>query len=384
MRIKKYTALTLQEGKSKILAELGEDAIILSSRSFNPAEDPTKTMVEIVAALDEEPVRPKKKLALPSRLIQSETKGTDDSSLANNGLVEMANIMQDEFTIIKKQLNEISENIKYRYTGALSQTLSDLYKLLISQGISEDLALKITGKLSAKNFSENYITAIAKAREIALENIRILPALRKEKERNVALFIGPTGNGKTSSLVKLAIVAKLVMDAKVLVISADTNKIGGAEQLQTYCSIAQIPFEAVYSAKELAELIDMQKDKELIFVDTTGRNPKNKEHIDELILLARAASPTFTYLVQSATVSSAVLTEIINDFSIMTPSGIILTKIDETPHIGGIIEALQEKNIPLAYITTGQKIPDDIEPASKDKIGSILIPDMIEQTQSRI
>jgi flagellar biosynthesis protein FlhF len=378
MRIKKYTALTLQEGKAKIMSELGEDAIILSSRTINPPEDPTRSIFEIVAAIDEEPLRPRKKLSFVGKTTQNEMKTSTDESPSVENLVELANMVQGEFSSIKDLIKDINDNIKYRYSSLLTPVLGDLFRTLRKQGLTEDFALKIAGKLSSKNFAEDYVSAIGKAREYALEHIRLMDPLKKAKERKVAIFIGPTGNGKTSTIVKLAIVAKLVMDAKVLVISADTNKIGGAEQLQTYASIAQIPFEAAYSPKELIDQIDRHKDVDLIFVDTTGRNPKNQEHIDELILLSRAANADYTYLVQSATVSDFVLKEIISDFSLMTPNGLILTKIDESPHIGNIIEALQEKNIPIAYITTGQKIPEDIEPATKEKLGKLLIPDLYE------
>ena len=88
-----------------------------------------------------------------------------------------------------------------------------------------------------------------------------------------------------------------------------------------------------------------------------------------------AAMPDITYLVQSATVNEHTFIDVLDKFSVLSPDALIITKIDEAVSLGAMVSILRKKSLPLAYFTTGQTIPDDIEPADIERIASHILPE---------
>jgi len=364
MRIKKFTADNIKEGKSLVIRELGEEAVILSSRTMlNPATG--KEYVEIVAAIDDIKHTKANRIA--------DTPKQESSSQEKTELLGEA-IFLKEISEIKNTLAIINSNLKYKYSGSLSPVFSKLYKRLIINEFPENYALEIVGKVSNININVEYSPAINFAKEIIAEKIKILKPLNVITEKTVAMFIGNTGCGKTTSLVKIAVIVKLLTNKNILIVSADTYKIGGAEQLQTMAAIVGIPFKAAYSADELHDIVQKAKtDFDLILIDTIGRNHNSEENIRELSDFYEMAEPNLTYLVVNSTLSNATTRKLIEKYSKFGINGVILSKIDECETIGGIIPVILEADLPIAYITKGQKIPDDIEPADRNKIAELML-----------
>ncbi len=374
MQIKKYQAKNLKEGKLKIYNELGDDAIILSTRTIKPSDSNDDEYFEIVAAIEDQPMRNNfiKYKEMVDQLVQNGHKKQDNND--NESLMLLAKINED-INELKSISRDISDSIKYKYLNGLTPELTIIYKKLIKADISEEISLSIISQLSTDGLADNLQKAQKRAKQLLTENIQILTPFKNNKKQTIALFFGPTGNGKTLTLIKLANIAKLVFQSNVYLISADTDKVGGSDQLETYATISGIPFDTAYTPKELRELIVKAKDKEFIFIDTTGRSQNNSEHLNELSIIIDLLSPDYSYLVHSCTTNTATLIQSFQKYKKLNPSGLILTKFDEAASIGPVITALKEYKIPLAYFTNGQNIPDDIEPASKEFIGKIVIPD---------
>lgn len=363
MRIKKFTADNIKEGKSLVLRELGDDAVILSSRTMiNPATG--KEYIEIVAAIDDLKPSISKK---PKDEIPPISKVENESNLLGE------EIFIKEISDIKNTLALINNNLKYKFSNCLSPVFSKLYRKLVANEIPEELSLEIVGKVSNINFNVEYSPAIQYAKEIIADKIKIVKPINDNESKTIAFFIGFTGAGKTSSLVKTAVIAKLLTNANILIISADTYKIGGAEQLQTMAAIVGIPFRAAYSPDELKNIIDNATDYKYIFIDTIGRNYNDKENLAELHSFYTMANPDVTYLVLNASSSRLTAKAIIDKFSKFSITGVILSKIDEAITLGSLLPIFWGNDLPIAYITKGQKIPDDIEPADKLKIAELML-----------
>lgn len=376
MKIKKFTAPTLQEGKILVRKELGDDAVVLSTRSVRNKEDNSQA-IEIVAAVDgNKSPAIRKRLRLPSGANDNiEEKGDLDNSI----LMENNSQLLRELSGLKNMISEISDSVKYKYSGSLGPTFGRLFKELQKADISEDYALEIIGKISSEKADINFYDAYNKARELLTNNIEVLPPVKKSDKRKIAAFIGPTGCGKTTSLVKLAIVIKLIIKANVLLVSADIHKVGGADQLQSYASIAGIPFKAVYTPDEMEALITSEQERDFILIDTTGRSYSNRTHMEGLKEILEKVNHDFLYLVQSCTTGLNTLLKSISEYKKLMPNALILTKVDETAGMGAVLEALRKESLPLAYFTNGQKIPDDIEPANKEYLSKIVLPDINEE-----
>ena len=196
--------------------------------------------------------------------------------------------------------------------------------------------------------------------------------LKKHGTRIVAL-IGPTGVGKTTTLAKIAAGFVLEKGISAALITADTYRISAVEQLKTYSDIIGLPLEIVYSPEELRMAIRKHNDKQLILIDTAGRSQHNEYQMKELKDLLRANSRIEKHLVISATTKNQDAADILEKFSDCRPERVIFTKVDETCSVGLILNLLYEKEIALSYLAYGQSVPDDIMPASAEKLTELLL-----------
>ncbi len=367
MKIKKFIATTLQEGKALVFKELGDDAVILSSRNVKKPGS-SQEFVEIVAAIDETPGNsPQKSILLKQKELaarNSEPKETSDD------LLLIANQIKYEINDLKDSLQKSFEIAKYPIKNVIGNDLGNLYKELIEIGFSDYYVNSLIGKCIEKGITE-YRQGLELTKKLILEKVFLNLNLGKNKSR-IINFIGSTGCGKTTALIKLAIVSKLIFETEVSVYSADIYKIGGSEQLQTLCSIANIPFKSVYTAEELKTSVEKENPTTQIFIDTFGASNLNTGKIKEIKELFSEIKVDETYLVLSITNRNSVINSSIKNFGILEPTGLILTKSDEVEQFGSFFENLNNVKIPICYITNGQRIPDDIEPATKDLINSMI------------
>ncbi len=390
MKIKKFLASSLKAGIEKMKEEIGPEAVILSTRTttVNDVE-----LVEIVAGI-EEPIFTDEQQPTIGDLVRKsfardrkEQENFDQNEkvpevFATSAHNEKEQVVLDqskvyeEFAELKKQLSAIEQTMKYRHAASFSPRSAAIYMKLVSQGIGENESLRISGILSAMKPSATMDSLLQFARKEILSKITFSKPLEK-KGKKVITFVGPTGSGKTTTIAKLAVVCKLVFQANVLIVSADTIKVGGAEQLQTYASIAGIQFQSVYSIQDLRFLLKQEQYRDIILIDTVGRSHKNKEHLEELANVIEATNPTNTLLVLPANYSATTFDSIIKNFHPLGIDGLVVSKVDEVDQLGIVIETLKKHSIPLTYLTTGQKVPGDLEPATSEILAQLILPDSI-------
>ncbi len=372
MKIKKITAKTLKEGKQLVMRELGDEAVILSTRSIKLADDESE-IIEIVAAIDDAIIsRSKLKQILPER---SKVEDSDNHSISQENLFTIVGRLMLEISELKSKIEDLNDLVKYKYAGVLNPKLGNLYKILRKFGISESIALNIVGKISSENISSDSVRILARARELVTSGINIYPTIQKGDKRLIYFFIGSTGAGKSLTLIKLAVITKLLTNSNILIISTDSQKIGAAEQLQTYASIAAIPFKAVYNSTELNELLNKSYEFDFVFIDTIGKSHNDSSHIGELKEYMSAAEVDTVYLVLSGTSSKSNIIDMLKKYSDLRPDALIITKLDELQDYGTLISALYKNDVSVAYLCNGQKIPEDIEPAKKDTLAKFILPD---------
>ena len=186
----------------------------------------------------------------------------------------------------------------------------------------------------------------------------------------VFTFLGPTGVGKTTTLAKLAAHLKIKRRCEVGIISLDTYRIGAVDQLQTYAELLEIPFSVAQNRAEFDHARERFAPMDVILVDTTGRNFLNAKHVAHLRTLFDARATHF--LVLSATAKDEDLKRTILHFRDIPIQSLIFTKLDETVHHGCMINQLLRFQHPLAYVGTGQRVPEDIEAASQKRLLSVL------------
>lgn len=192
--------------------------------------------------------------------------------------------------------------------------------------------------------------------------------------RKVVAFVGPTGVGKTTTLAKTA--AELTMDRghSVGMITIDTYRIGAVEQLRKYASLLDVPFEVVVDRLTLEQALRRLEGCDVILIDTVGRSPRGADGPGMLRKLLSGIPGLELELCISATTSLRDMKGILANYRPLAPDHLLFTKLDETFAFGPMVSAHLDEEIPLSYFTIGQRVPDDMERASVERVVSLLIP----------
>ena len=187
----------------------------------------------------------------------------------------------------------------------------------------------------------------------------------------VIFFIGPTGVGKTTTIAKVASSLSVNDKKKVALLTTDTYRIAAADQLRTYASILEVPFRVIYSEDELLIACDDFRDCDYILVDTAGHSHKSEELLARQRAYMACLPETFTkqcFLVVSATTKYKDLKKIVDNYKTVSEFQLIFTKLDETSTLGSLYNIRCYSESPIAFVTCGQNVPDDIETFNAQRI----------------
>jgi flagellar biosynthesis protein FlhF len=198
--------------------------------------------------------------------------------------------------------------------------------------------------------------------------IQIVPG-----RRTVAALVGPTGVGKTTTIAKLAANFKLRDKARVGLVTVDTYRVAAVEQLRTYAEIIDLPMHVVASPGELRQAIDRLADMDLVLIDTAGRSPRDELKIQELRSFLSEADVDQVHLVLSLATGVRTNELTAEKFRSVGVTSMLLTKLDEAAGPGAIVSAARRIQLPVSYLTTGQDVPDDIEPADARRAAQLIL-----------
>jgi flagellar biosynthesis protein FlhF len=251
------------------------------------------------------------------------------------------------------------------------------YLTLIEADVEEDLARELIqtvhrhaspGQLADTASTMALLTALLEQR-ISCDRALAPVAGR----RQIAMVVGPTGVGKTTTLAKLAGSLGVQQGCRLGLITVDTYRVAAVEQLRTYAEIIDLPMRVVANAAEMQEALDSLLDCDLVLIDTAGRSPHDDRRLTELNQLIEAARPDHVYLVLSLASGANALRATAERFAAVRPTSLVFTKLDEAAGCGGLLSAARDIGLPVSYFTTGQEVPRDIEPANPCRAARLIL-----------
>lgn len=238
---------------------------------------------------------------------------------------------------------------------------------------------RVRDRLDAAELRDEVVVRQAVLREIEAtidtrsDSLLAISAGATSGRPRVICLVGPTGVGKTTTVAKLAATCKLRHARRVGLITSDTYRIAAVEQLRTYAGIIGLPLKVANTPLEMTQAIADLSAMDVIIVDTAGRSQHDARRLDELKAFIAAAAPDETHLVLASTVGETVLQRTADRFKPLGPDRCILTKLDEAVCTGQIAGLTGRIGLPLSFVTVGQEVPDDIEPARADRLARVAL-----------
>jgi flagellar biosynthesis protein FlhF len=256
-------------------------------------------------------------------------------------------------------------------------SLESLISLLTDRGIDHEAATTIA-RFAAPQMNERQRQETDLCRQFLSRTVAGLVQTTGplwspgDGQKRIAL-VGATGVGKTTTIAKLAAEAMTQSGARVALVTIDTYRIAAVEQLKVYGEIMGLAVEVVLSPEQLQEAFRRHRDKDLILIDTAGRSPRDNVRIDELNEFLGQDSGVENCLVLPAPTAERLQQQTLDAFSRLPLSRLIFTKLDESDRCGSIINLSTRSNLPLAYLTNGQQVPEDLLLAEPQAVADLVM-----------
>ena len=412
MKIVRHTAPDMRQALRSIREQLGEDAVILSSRrvpqgvevtaavDFDAAsldkaeaEAGTKGPIDVPVKVTSTPVRaaatPSTQTAHatyaapaihapPATRAAATTHAASASSAASAASAPvtatvpplpplfdpqpevpadaMGKELQSLRRMLETQLAQLAWNDRTRRAPVHTELLREMTEI----GVAQELADHIVSQLDERiDLAQGRRFAIA-----GLSQYLLVTGDRWLESGGRVAFVGATGVGKTTMLAKLAVRWILRHGPKELaLVSCDTVRIGAQDQMQALGQLLGVPVHVPERFEALPDLLTRLERYRLVLIDTPGSSLRDPQLSPRLMTLANCSSKLETALVLAACSQAGVIEEAVQRFRAANPGSCLLTKLDEAASLGGALSVLIRARLPLSYTSDGQRVPEDLRPA---------------------
>jgi flagellar biosynthesis protein FlhF len=358
MNVRKFFAASSRQALTQVRQSLGPDALILSNRAVDGG-------VEILAVTKEElspqaaPAQPrpgKAAGAAPAARIEQPTRASVAPPAAEDAATRsLASEIKSMRGLIEEQLVYQAWDTAQRRDPGKARVLADLLRA----GFSPALARQFLGKMPPALAPEQ---KLAWVRAVLERNLRTVAAADEIVERGGAYaLVGPTGVGKTTTVAKIAARCVVRYGAERLaLLTTDSYRIGAHEQLRIYGKLLGVRVLAIKDATDLQFVLDDLRGKHLVLIDTVGMSQRDQMVSEQLALLSSAGTKVERLLLLNATGNGETLDDVVRAYRGDGVHGCIITKTDEAAGIATALDVAIRHQLPLHYVTNGQRVPEDL------------------------
>ena len=375
MRLKSYFAGTVESAICLARQEMGEDAMLVNSRRTLP-EARHLGAYEVVFAAAQDPLREAAAAALQA--------ATEES------VSPPAQALAGEMAEIRRQLAKMSLQVSRsgvrsgrRSSPASNPALDGLDDSLAANDVDGDLACSILRSLEslgpatpsrevAQAFRKEIQNRFTVAAELSPWSFETAAGPGAAPAPIVAALVGPPGVGKTSMLAKLAVRFGVAARRSTHIISYDSLRIAASEQLRSYAAIMGVTFESLDTVGALAQSLKENSRKDLVLIDTPGFSAQDFDLSWELTKFLSTYPHVDIHLVLSCGAKSSDISRMVDRYNIFGPAKLLFTRLDETDSYGAILNESVRTGLPVSFLSTGPRVPEDFEPATKDRISDLL------------
>jgi flagellar biosynthesis protein FlhF len=373
MQYQTFRGADVQEALFNVREALGADALIESTRHVQ-AGVKGRLMVEIVAAPSLAPAAPNREASA----------ARSAAAIARaSRLAERARAQQAARARAQAPSEELAETALGREIAQLRLMLDELSQgrpprdrtraLLHAAGFEGSLA-RTLGSGTARSVKGNGRELRHLLRERVGQKLSCRSGLVEAPGRRVIACVGPSGVGKTTTLAKLAARATFSCRRRVRVISLDNFRVGAVEQWRRYAELIGFPFDVTPNAGAFHRVVHNNSD-ELLLVDTAGRGAGDQKTSLPACLKGLRNLDSEVLLVLPAWLRARDAERALQQYSESSPTGIVITKLDETDQVGGVMHAPLGSHLPLTYLCDGARVPEDIHDAAIDRVLDAIFPE---------
>jgi len=366
MKIKKFRARNFSEALEAVRKELSAEAVILASED----KGGVRPYVEVTAAVDYDGavLREARRTDVPEMLPPSAPSSRRSASApaaltrteAAGGAAPDGVVGDDIKNEIRSLRAVIEEMRRSGHEISLPAEKKALFGYLRERAFREDLALRACGKVTGPEDLPGLLSAD-------------ITVWERPRASRAVMVIGPTGVGKTTTVAKLSALS-LREGKRVAIITLDTYRIGAVEQMRIYARIMGLPFAAASTVAELRErLAEFLRSRDIVYIDTTGCNPRDTRYLDQLSAVCEVGVPLEVHMLMSASSDDGFMADAAGSYHKVPVDCIGFTKVDEAVRFGPLYNLIVTCRKPVAYLSVGQKVPDDIIFPTVDNVVDLIL-----------
>ena len=341
MPLRKFFARDARSALGQIRRELGDDAVVVTTRKRNDG-------VEMLAGRYVD-------ISLPTLERQTAAATPSEASRAETGVSqpvwhELSRLRH----LLQNQLAGLAWSLEKRRHPVRVHVMQRLLAAGFGARLSRHVAASLPGRYTQSQ-------ADAWLRQVMIRNlVAYSPAMLPEVAGGAWALVGPTGQGKTTSLAKLTARAVLAHGAnKVVLVSTDTYRLGAVQQLEAYARLMGVDLIRLESVEGIAEVLRALTDKHCVLIDSAGFSPNDARFAAQIAAFKQSGVKCL--LTVSGSTQGGLMEHLIAKSA---PHGVILTKLDEGGQFGAVLDSLMRHRIAVAALATGQRVPEDLHCAN--------------------